>query len=148
MANGVNKVILIGNLGRDPEVQTFDNDLKKATISVATTEVYRGRDGGKEQHTEWHRVILWRRLAEIAESYLRKGNQVYIEGRIRTRQYDDKDGITKYITEIEGQNLTMLGGRDSSNGAPPAPQQVPDDKPVNKEDVKEDIEDESDDLPF
>ncbi len=110
MARGINKVTLIGNLGKDPEVQTFDT-YKKAAFSLATTEYSRDREGNEVQHTEWHNIVMWRGLAEIAEQYLRKGNQVYIEGKIRTRSFDAKDGTKKYITEIQADNLVLLGGR-------------------------------------
>jgi len=114
MARGVNKVILIGNLGKDPEIQNFDKGVKKAAFSLATTETYRNRDGQDIEQTEWHNIILWRGLAEVAEKYLKKGMQVYIEGRIRSRSYE-KDGQKRYITEIEGDTLNMLGGRSSSD---------------------------------
>ncbi len=110
MARGVNKVILVGNLGKDPEVQTFDT-YKKATFSLATTEYSRDRDGNEVQHTEWHNIVMWRGLAEIAEQYLHKGSQVYLEGKIRTRSYDGKDGQKKYITEIQADNLILTGSR-------------------------------------
>ena len=110
MARGINKVTLIGNLGKDPEVQTFDT-YKKAAFSLATTEYSRDREGNEVQHTEWHNIVMWRGLAEIAEQYLRKGNQVYIEGKIRTRSFDAKDGTKKYITEIQADNMVLLGGR-------------------------------------
>jgi single-strand DNA-binding protein len=108
---GVNKVILVGNLGRDPEVQTFENGLKKATFTLATTETYKSKEGSREQHTEWHRIVLWRALAEIAETYLKKGNQIFLEGRIRTNQWKDKDGNPRTTVEIEGTSMIMLGGR-------------------------------------
>ncbi len=110
MARGVNKVILVGNLGKDPEVQTFDT-YKKAAFSLATTEFSRDKEGNDVQHTEWHNIVMWRGLAEIAEQFLRKGSQVYIEGKIRTRSFDSKDGQKKYITEIQADNLVLLGGR-------------------------------------
>ena len=118
MARGVNKVILVGNLGKDPEVQTFDT-YKKATFSLATTEYSRDKDGNEVQHTEWHNIVVWRGLAEIAEQYLHKGSQVYIEGKIRTRSFDGKDGQKKYITEVQADNLVLIGGRkenSSENG--------------------------------
>jgi len=108
---GINKVILVGNLGKDPEIQTFDNGVKKAAFSLATTESYKNRDGQKVSQTEWHNIVLWRGLAEVAESYLKKGNQVYIEGKIKTRSWDGDDGKKRYITEIVADNMTMLGGR-------------------------------------
>ena len=107
---GVNKVILIGNLGKDPEIRTIESGAKVANFSIATNEVYKNKDGSKVEKTEWHNIVLWRGLAELAESYLKKGNQVYIEGRLRTRQWDDKDGIKRYTTEILGDNMTFLGG--------------------------------------
>ncbi len=117
MARGINKVILIGNLGRDPEIQNFDKGVKKASFSLATTEIFKNREGAEVEQTEWHNIILWRGLAEIAEKYLRKGSQVYIEGRIRTRSYE-KDGQKRYITEIECDTLNLLGGsRQSQDGA-------------------------------
>jgi len=115
MARGVNKVILVGNLGKDPEVQTFDT-YKKAAFSLATTEFSRDKEGNEVQHTEWHNIVMWRGLAEIAEQFLHKGSQVYIEGKIRTRSFDGKDGQKKYVTEIQADNLVLLGGRKEGNG--------------------------------
>jgi len=112
---GVNKVILVGNLGKDPEVMTFDNNVKKASFSLATSESYKNREGQRVDTTEWHNVVLWRGLAEVAERYLKKGNQVYIEGKIKTRSYE-QDGQKRYITEIYADNMTMLGRRDDGNG--------------------------------
>jgi len=139
---GVNKVILIGNLGRDPEIMTFDNGVKKASFSLATTESYKNRDGNRVDQTEWHNIILWRGLAEVAEKFLKKGNSVYIEGKIRTRSYE-QDGVKKYVTEIFGDNMTMLGKKDSNdndNRPPQATPQAPADEP--------EIEAPDDDLPF
>ena len=122
MARGINKVILVGNLGKDPEVQTFDT-YKKAAFSLATTEYSRDREGNEVQHTEWHNIVMWRGLAEIAEQYLRKGSQVYLEGKIRTRSYDGKDGTKKYITEVQADNLVLLGSRrEGSNENTSQPQ--------------------------
>jgi len=121
MANGVNKVILIGNLGKDPEITRLESGVKKASFSLATTEVYRNKEGEKISHTEWHNIILWRGLAEVAENYLKKGNTVFVEGRIRKREYDDKDGIKRYVTDIQGDNMTMLstGPRPSTETGGP-----------------------------
>jgi single-strand DNA-binding protein len=110
MSRGVNKVILIGNLGKDPEVQNFETG-KKATFSIATTEIQRDREGNEIQHTEWHNLVMWRGLADIAESYLRKGSQVYVEGRLRSRSFDGKDGVKRFVTEVQVDNLVLLGGR-------------------------------------
>ncbi|MBW6491095.1 MAG: single-stranded DNA-binding protein [Lentimicrobium sp.] len=123
MARGINKAILIGNLGRDPEIQNFDKGVKKASFSIATTETYRNREGQEMEQTEWHNIILWRGLAEIAEKYLRKGSQVYIEGRIRNRSYE-KDGQKRYITEIECDTLNLLGSRHSTDTTPQSEQSV------------------------
>ncbi|MEG1497967.1 MAG: single-stranded DNA-binding protein [Bacteroidales bacterium] len=108
--SGVNKVILIGNLGKDPEVFTFENGSKKVRLTIATSEVYKTKNNEKVEHTEWHSIALYRTLAEIADKYLKKGNQVYIEGHLRTRSWEEK-GNKRYFTEIEAQNLTMLGGK-------------------------------------
>ena len=112
---GVNRVILLGNLGRDPEIMTFDNGVKKASFSLATSESYKNREGNRVDTTEWHNIVMWRGLAEVAEKYLRKGNQVYIEGKIKTRSYE-QDGIKKYVTEMFVDNMTMLGKRESGPG--------------------------------
>jgi single-strand DNA-binding protein len=153
MARGVNKVILVGNLGKDPEVQTFDT-YKKAAFSLATTEHSRDREGNEVQHTEWHNIVMWRGLAEIAEQFLRKGSQVYIEGKIRTRSYDSKDGQKKYVTEIQADNMVLLGGRkeggsetftqpqsSASNGHPAQPVVPPISEPSAQQN-------DHDDLPF
>lgn len=118
MASGINKVILVGNLGREVQVQTFENGIKKASFSMATDESYKDRSGQKIERTEWHNVVMWRGLAEIAERYLRKGSKVYIEGRIRTRQYTDQQNVTKYFTEIEALNMVMLDSRESQGAYP------------------------------
>lgn len=153
MARGVNKVILVGNLGKDPEVQTFET-YKKASFSLATTETSRDKEGNEVQHTEWHNIVVWRGLAEIVEQYLHKGSQVYIEGKIRTRSFDGKDGQKKYITEIQADNLVLLGGRKEtsnepysqttnsySNGHPAQPVVPPATEPVAQQNT-------DDDLPF
>ena len=111
---GVNKVILIGNLGKDPEVRYLDNGVAVANFSLATTENYKNKEGEKVSQTEWHNIVLWRGLAEVAEKWLKKGSSVYVEGKIRTRKWEDKDGNTRYSTEILGDNMTMLGGKPSS----------------------------------
>ncbi len=128
---GVNKVILLGHLGKDPETFTFENGVKKVSFSLATTESYKDKDGNRVDQTEWHNVVLWRGLADVAEKYLNKGSQVYVEGKIKTRSWDDKDGNKRYTTEIYADNMTMLGGkRDQVNGGsqvaePPAMDDVP-----------------------
>ena len=114
--SGVNKVILVGNLGKDPEVRYLESGVAVANFTIATTESYKDKEGKRVDQTEWHNVVLWRGLAEVAEKFLKKGNQVYIEGKIRTRSYDDKDGIKRYVTEIVGDNMTMLGGKKEDGG--------------------------------
>ena len=112
MAKSVNKVILIGNLGKDPEVKYTPNGTAIAKFSLATNERYKDKEGNWQDRTEWHRVIAWQRLAEIAGEYLKKGRSVYIEGRIQTRSWDDKQsGQKKYMTEIVANDLVLLGGR-------------------------------------
>ncbi len=107
----VNKVILIGNLGADPEIRVTPAGNKVATLRIATNEFYRDAQGELQQVTEWHRVVCWNRLAEQCEQYLSKGRQVYIEGRIRTRKYTDNTGIDRYITEVIAQRVVFLGSR-------------------------------------
>ena len=108
---GVNKVILVGNLGKDPEVRYLDSGVAVANFSLATTENYKNKQGERVSQTEWHNIVLWRGLAEIAEKWLKKGSSVYIEGKIRARKWEDKDGNTRYTSEILGDNMTMLGGK-------------------------------------
>ena len=107
--SGVNKVILIGNLGKDPEVRYLDNGVAVANISLATSENYKNKQGERITQTEWHDVVLWRGLAEVAEKYLKKGASVYVEGKLRTNKWVDKDENTRYKTEVLADKLTMLG---------------------------------------
>ncbi|AII50340.1 MULTISPECIES: single-stranded DNA-binding protein [Hymenobacter] len=121
---GVNKVILIGNLGKDPEVRHLEGGSTVANFTLATNEYYRDKQGTRIERTEWHNIAAWRGLAEMAEKFLKKGQQVYVEGKIRTRQYQDKDNQTRYITEIIADEITMLGsrphGQEAAAGAPAA----------------------------
>ena len=118
---GVNKVILVGTLGRDPETKTFENGGSVTQFSIATSEKWNDKNTGEpKEHTEWHRIVLNNRLGEIAQQYLKKGSQVYIEGSLRTRQYKDQNGQDRYLTEIRGDNLQMLGGRPSMGEQPPS----------------------------
>jgi len=112
----VNKVILVGNVGKDPETRYLEGGTAVCSFPMATSETYRNRDGEKVTNTEWHNVVLWRGLAEVAEKYVRKGSQLYIEGRIRTRSWDDRDGNKRYTTEIVGDNMQMLGKRSDEAG--------------------------------
>ncbi len=113
MANGLNKAILIGNLGRDPEVRYTPSGLGVANFSIATSETWTNKEGEKETRTEWHRIVAFGKLGEICGEYLSKGKQVYIEGRIQTRDWEDKDGIKRYTTEIVASQMLMLGSRDA-----------------------------------
>lgn len=139
---GINRVILIGNLGKDPEVRHLDNGLVKASFSLATTETFKGKDGNPTDHTEWHNIVLWRRLAENAEKYLKKGNQIYLEGKIRTRKWEDKEGNTRYTTEIEGISMIMLGARKDHEAA------IATEETAASNNGGELVSDEGNDLPF
>lgn len=110
----VNKVILVGNVGKDPEVRYLDNGVAVAQFSLATSETYKDKSGTKQTKTEWHNIVLWRGLAEVAEKYVKKGNPLYIEGKIVNRSYDDKEGNKRYITEIVGNEMKMLGSKASN----------------------------------
>ncbi|MBX2846343.1 MAG: single-stranded DNA-binding protein [Saprospiraceae bacterium] len=113
----VNKVILIGRLGKDPDIVNFESGTKKASFPLATGESYVDRNGNRVEQTEWHNIVLWRRLAEIAEQYMRKGDPIYLEGKLKTRSYDDRDGNKRYITEIEALNISMLSSKSESQGS-------------------------------
>lgn len=117
----VNKVILVGNLGRDAELRYTPGGAAVATINMATTEVWNDKAGQKQEKTEWHRVILWGKSAESLTEYLTKGKQIYVEGRLQTRQWDDKDGNKRYTTEIRGDKIVLLGGGSRSGGGGGAP---------------------------
>ena len=120
MARGVNKAILVGNLGRDPEVRYSPNGQAVANVTLATSESWKDKTSGeKQEKTEWHRVVFFGRLAEIAGEYLKKGAQIYVEGRLQTRKWTDKDGNERYTTEIRGDRMQMLGGRAAGSGAEP-----------------------------
>ena len=113
----VNKVILLGNLGRDPEVRCTPSGDAVASMSIATTESWKDKSGQRQEKTEWHSVVMYRRLAEIAGEYLKKGSQVYIEGRLQTRKWQDKQGNDRYTTEIAADHMQMLGQRDSGGAS-------------------------------
>lgn len=146
--SGVNKVILIGNLGADPEVRHLEGGTAVANFNIATSETFKDKNTGeKRTNTEWHRIVLWRGLAEIAEKYLKKGSKVYIEGRLRTRSWDDQSGQTRYTTEIQGDNLTMLDRRDDNqqSGVDPEPMRASSPRPTAAATAGAD---DMDDLPF
>lgn len=112
---GVNKVILVGNLGRDPEVRYLEGGTAVANFPLATSETYKDKQGRRVEHTEWHNIVVWRGLAEVAEKYLKKGMQVYVEGKLRTRSWDDKEGNKKYTTEIVADSMTILTRKDDQS---------------------------------
>ncbi len=153
----VNKVILVGNVGKDPEVRHFENDGAVANFPLATSERGYTTRSGQEipERTEWHNIVVWRGLAKVVESYVKKGTQVYIEGKLRTRSYDDKDGIKRYMTEVYADNLQLLGRRtdnatgpmDSMGSQPTSNGQT---QPISSPPQTDDFlkEDETDDLPF
>lgn len=114
--SGVNKVILIGNLGRDPEIKYLEGNIPKLSFSLATTETFKDKNGNRVDHTEWHHIVLWRNLAQNGEKLLKKGSQVYIEGKIQTRQWTDKEGQKKNITEIIGENFVVLQRKETNTG--------------------------------
>lgn len=141
---GVNKVILIGNLGKDPEVRYTSSGQAVANFPIATTEVSTNREGNKQEYTEWHRIVAWGRLAEICGEYLTKGKPVYIEGSIRTRSWEDKSGNTRWTTEIVARNMQMLGyAGDNSSQSDYSDDQIPSDFSLDDNSVDSD-----EDIPF
>ena len=160
MSRSLNKAMIIGNLGADPEIRTTGSGTRVANVSVATSRSWTGRDGTQQEKTEWHRIVAWEKLAEIAERFLKKGDRIYIEGEIEYRSYEDKDGVTKYSTEIRAREMMMLGGRDGGpdvggggggGGGNRARQAQPAGKPAEKggyDDFDGGSFPEDDDLPF
>jgi len=142
----VNKVILVGNVGADPEVRYIESNTPVCNLRIATSESYKNRSGEKVTTTEWHTVVLWRGLAEIAEKYVKKGMQLYIEGKIRTRSWDDKDGNKRYTTEIIADVLQLLGKREGAE--PPRQDDGPQTDKQNEKTVIPESDQEPDDLPF
>jgi single-strand DNA-binding protein len=145
----VNKVILVGNAGKDAEVRYIDNGVAVATFSLATSESYTAKSGEKVTTTEWHNIVAWRGLGEFAGKYIQKGRQLYVEGKIRNRSYDDKDGVKKYITEILADTIQLLGRREPSEGGSETSQSEKASAPVSTIETSEPEGFEStDDLPF
>ena len=140
----VNKVMLIGNLGRDPEIRYTTSGQAVANFTLATTEKYTNKAGDKQEDTEWHRIVAWGRLAEICGEYLTKGRMVYIEGSIKTRSWEDKEGNTKWTTEIVARNMQMLGPSGGRSEAP----STPDEKVPADFDIEDDSFGSDDDIPF
>lgn len=144
MNGSVNKVILIGNLGKDPEIKRLDNGAVIASFPLATSEIFTDKNTGeKREITDWHDIVLWRGLAEVAEKYIRKGTKVYVEGKLKKRSWQDKDGNNRYATEVVGDELTILsrpdGERSSSSytteGKPSSPSSMPDLSPSSDDNV-------------
>ena len=146
MARGVNKVILVGNLGQDPEIKYMPSGQAVCNISIATTESWNDKNSGeKVEKTEWHRVVFFRRLAEIAGEYLRKGSQVYIEGRLQTRKWQDQSGNDRYTTEIVANDMQMLGGKGGGTAMMPENHTSSQPEPVGVGAAADDFDD---DIPF
>ncbi len=151
----VNKVILLGNLGKDPVVRRLENGTPVATFSLATSERYKDKEGNAQEKTEWHNIVLWRGLAEVAEKYLHKGDKIYVEGKLTTRSYE-QEGVKKYLTEIVGETMTMLSSKPAGGGGsnlPPPPMEEPvyvKNNTTSSKSVAEDVPPapETDDLPF
>lgn len=150
MSGSVNKVILIGNLGKDPEVRRLENGAVVANFSIATSETYVDRTTGeRKDNTDWHNVVVWRGLAEVVEKYVKKGTKVYIEGKLRTRSWTDQQGATRYTTEVVADELTILTPRGEQGQAPAAqaPAPYPTNEPQNPSPMNLEM-DPNDDLPF
>jgi single-strand DNA-binding protein len=139
----VNKVILVGNLGKDPEVRFMPNGDAVCNFSIATTDTWKDKEGAKQERTEWHNIVMYRKLAEIAGEYLKKGRPVYVEGRLQTRKWQDKEGNDKYTTEIIANQMQMLGSKDSESVS-----QQPKTAPANKQNDGTGFDDMADDIPF
>lgn len=116
----INKVVLIGNVGKDPELRHLDNERSVARFSLATSETYKSKTGEKITNTEWHNIVVWRALAEFAGKYIKKGSQIYVEGKIRYRTWDDKEGNKRYTTEIDAETIQLLGRKPDENSQQPA----------------------------
>jgi single-strand DNA-binding protein len=139
---GVNKVILVGHLGKDPEIRVMESGRNKASFSLATSESYKDKNGQKVDQVEWHNIVFWGPITEVIGKYLKKGSQIYVEGKITNRSYEDKDKVKRYITEIVGRELTMLGG------APKGDSSANHEKNGSAVPVGESHQGEEDDLPF
>ena len=116
MARSLNKAMLIGNVGQDPEIRTIPSGARVAQFSVATNRRWNDKNGQQQEKTEWHRIVAWEKLVEVIERFVKKGDRIYVEGEIEYRQYQDKDGVTKYTTEIRARDVVLLGGRSDGGG--------------------------------
>ncbi|MBD3378360.1 single-stranded DNA-binding protein [candidate division KSB1 bacterium] len=140
----LNKVMLIGRLGADPELKYTPSNTAVLNMSIATNTSYKAQDGSQVENTEWHRIVAWRKLAEIINQYAKKGSQVYVEGRITTRSWEDKDGTKRYTTEVVADSIQLLGGRGERDTSSPPPAEEPPEAEFNQNQAAEDV----DDLPF
>ncbi|WP_069132464.1 single-stranded DNA-binding protein [Rhodohalobacter halophilus] len=147
--SSLNKVMIIGRLGADPDVRYTQSNTAVANMSVATTDRYKDRNGELQEKTEWHRVVVWNRLAEICQQYLKKGSLVYFEGKLETREWEDKEGQKRYTTEVKAFNMQMLDSRGDQGGGSPQ-QNSGGGKPASAQSVNlgDDFDDMDDDLPF
>lgn len=143
----VNKVILLGNLGKDPEMRALPNGDAVVNFSIATSENWKDKDGNKKEKTEWHNIIMFRKLAEIAKEYLKKGGSVYLEGSLQTRKWTDKEGKERYTTEVVATSMQMLGKKEDSNQAP-ANMSKGHENPINAGSQPPNFDDFDDDIPF
>ena len=149
MAGSVNKVILIGNLGKDPEVRKLESGATVANFSIATSETYTDKNTGeKKESTDWHDIVVWRGLAEVTEKYVKKGMKVYIEGRLKKRSWQDKEGQTRYTTEVLADNMTILSRLESSDRPNNQPNYSSQDTPIPPSKIDELLNDDLGDLPF
>lgn len=146
--SSLNKAMIIGRLGQDPDVRYTQSNTAVANMSIATSERYKDKSGEWKETTEWHRVVAWGRTAEICQEYLKKGSQVYIEGPIQTRQWEDKEGQTRYTTEIKALKMTMLDSKGSNGSAGPAAENESAEPVSSNVDLDENLDDIDDDLPF
>ena len=152
MAGSVNKVILIGNLGKDPEVRVLETGAKLARFSIATSESYQDKTTGERREiTDWHNIVVWRGLADVADNYLKKGMKVYVEGRLKTRSWQDESGETKYATEVIADNFTMLTSKNEMNKMEASDNSTSyssEGTPSKPSEMKGDLMNDDDDLPF
>lgn len=143
-----NKVILIGNVGKDPEVRHLETGIAVASFTLATSERYKNRNGELQDQTEWHNIVCWRNLAELSEKYIKKGAQIFVEGKIRTRSWADQTGAKRYTTEIVADNIRLLDRKGSAGPSMDMPAQAYSQAPVQQQSFTAPVEETSDDLPF
>ena len=148
MAGSLNKVMLIGNLGKDPESKEMSDGTKMAKFPIATTETYKNKQGEKISNTEWHNIVLWRGLAEVAINWLKKGDSVYIEGKLKTRSWEDENGVKKWATDIQGDSMTMLGSRRGETDSDQSFNSIASEPRVQEKNIQNVENNSVEDLPF